>query len=68
MALSSHLDLLVLLLKDEAFDQLRTKQQLGYVVFLSSGIFASESRDKMGVEGRKRPGTFGACLVGGWLL
>lgn len=32
--LSAHLDLLVLLLKDEAFDQLRTKRQLGYVVFL----------------------------------
>jgi len=31
VALSAHLDLLVLLLKDEAFNELRTKQQLGYI-------------------------------------
>jgi secreted Zn-dependent insulinase-like peptidase len=31
VSLSAHLDLLVLLLKDEAFNELRTKQQLGYI-------------------------------------
>ncbi|KAM3569268.1 hypothetical protein VYU27_008628 [Nannochloropsis oceanica] len=36
VALSAHLDLLVLLLKDEAFNELRTKQQLGYIVFCSA--------------------------------